>query len=695
MPSVVQTAVINSSAPYMLKERPQEPVVSAFTAVNGRTSPPSYLGPNGVHGVTTESQAVRPVTNSHQALDRAPSSSNLPSRNGWAPAPRVIENGYQNRHHQSGSVSPPLSSTQGSPTSPGKRKRSGSSEESSSDTSQDGTDSQGHPRLDSYEYHSSNHTGRAQTAPMDSQQQQQRTLPPIERPGNERGWTQQPQDARSNAYPEQHYQDARAMEHTHNIINGNPAQASQATSQPDTQDSMELSTIETTRAGAQVDPKRRKRQFANRTKTGCGTCRRRKKKCDEGKPECNNCTRGGFICEGYANKIPWPKNGVTKPQPLLQAKDQYPTQLYHNHGTNREAYPEQPAQPSVDGGRGRPIVVEEHERRNGWGQWGQHPQQPALPAEQQQRQSTEYNHPPAMGPQAGPVATDQQVPLTPQSAQQRQHNPRIYHHTPQTMSHVVNNTPAVTDGPMYHNSQHPHQAQHIHPPPQTSAQGPPPPPMRYTGPPPQNPQKSEKEKMLNYEPFLPYTQTLEGERQRCRSLCYRFNNYPNPEMKISKEELERHLRGIFLPPGVRYPRSSDLLAHVGVDVSVNPPFNCDYGYNVTIGDRVVIGANAKFLDSGRIIIGRNTTIGANVTIDTIKVPTNPKEVKGTHGSVTAAEITIGDNVYIGANVTICAGVKIGTGAIIHPGSVVVRDVPRDVSVKGPSAEVRSVYYDQE
>ena len=36
------------------------------------------------------------------------------------------------------------------------------------------------------------------------------------------------------------------------------------------------------------EQKKRKRQFANRTKTGCITCRRRKKKCDEGKPECRS-----------------------------------------------------------------------------------------------------------------------------------------------------------------------------------------------------------------------------------------------------------------------------------------------------------------------------------------------------------------------------------------------------------------------
>lgn len=36
----------------------------------------------------------------------------------------------------------------------------------------------------------------------------------------------------------------------------------------------------------QSDPKKRKRNFSNRTKTGCLTCRKRKKKCDEQKPEC-------------------------------------------------------------------------------------------------------------------------------------------------------------------------------------------------------------------------------------------------------------------------------------------------------------------------------------------------------------------------------------------------------------------------
>lgn len=63
----------------------------------------------------------------------------------------------------------------------------------------------------------------------------------------------------------------------------------------------------------------RKRQFVNRTKTGCGTCRRRKKKCDEAKPHCNNCLRGNFECAGYAEN-PCAKINVAKVLPPLPSQ---------------------------------------------------------------------------------------------------------------------------------------------------------------------------------------------------------------------------------------------------------------------------------------------------------------------------------------------------------------------------------------
>jgi hypothetical protein len=61
--------------------------------------------------------------------------------------------------------------------------------------------------------------------------------------------------------------------------------------------------------GNGIVPKR-KRNFSNRTKTGCMTCRRRKKKCDEGRPQCQ-----------YLNLTSHPHS--SNPRPKL-----YPWQLF-------------------------------------------------------------------------------------------------------------------------------------------------------------------------------------------------------------------------------------------------------------------------------------------------------------------------------------------------------------------------------
>ncbi|KAI6789186.1 hypothetical protein KC367_g1348 [Hortaea werneckii] len=48
-----------------------------------------------------------------------------------------------------------------------------------------------------------------------------------------------------------------------------------------------------------------KKASHSRSKTGCGTCRRRKKKCDETKPSCINCEKNNVVCDGYEPKQPW------------------------------------------------------------------------------------------------------------------------------------------------------------------------------------------------------------------------------------------------------------------------------------------------------------------------------------------------------------------------------------------------------
>jgi hypothetical protein len=64
-----------------------------------------------------------------------------------------------------------------------------------------------------------------------------------------------------------------------------------------------------------------KRKYAHRTRTGCITCRRRKKKWDEAKPKCNNCIRGNFECSGYPGKTPWSKINAANAPPQLQSQE--------------------------------------------------------------------------------------------------------------------------------------------------------------------------------------------------------------------------------------------------------------------------------------------------------------------------------------------------------------------------------------
>ncbi|KAF4945729.1 hypothetical protein FGADI_11732 [Fusarium gaditjirri] len=47
----------------------------------------------------------------------------------------------------------------------------------------------------------------------------------------------------------------------------------------------------------------RRRNVKTRNRNGCVTCRARRLKCDETKPECNNCIRLCMPCGGYANQI--------------------------------------------------------------------------------------------------------------------------------------------------------------------------------------------------------------------------------------------------------------------------------------------------------------------------------------------------------------------------------------------------------
>ncbi|ORY10882.1 hypothetical protein BCR34DRAFT_588314 [Clohesyomyces aquaticus] len=676
MPSVAQAPLMNSVS-FMLKEKSVEPVAPAFTAVNGRASPPSpprrtngVNGTIGANGMNGDSTHPRPLSNQRpeENQERRATSSR---REEWTSPPGTVENGLSSGRH---SASPP-NGERTSPGSPGKRKRSSSPEDvSSAESTPEAPSYQARRRLDSYVTESRDDSPpHSQTQTSRMEHSQQRPFAPLDRAEPDRNWP--PQDSkefvRGTFEPQQ--RESHRLEPSQENIDGQ-----RMTGIMDPQHYSERSsTAEITRAGVQVDPKKRKRVFANRTKTGCGTCRRRKKKCDEAKPECNNCNRGGFVCEGYANKIPWPKNGVSKPHVPLQAKDRFPmdsAQLYHSHGQtqsqpqSRDGYSEPNKQVASDGARTRPIVIEEQERqgsRNGWaGIWGE-PPRPSYPPEHPP--PSEYGRPP---PNDHQTDHSSQTP-----APLRQPKPRIYHHSQETMNPYGSKNPSVSGHLLQHQTQPNQNPTHSGPSSGALRTSNPPPPHYAQQPQPPKPQKTEKEKMLSGEPYFPFDNTLVEEREQCRNALFRFNSSVkgNPSLGISREERDRTLRTIIEAPWARAPRTPDPTpGRLGTSVFVDTPFTCDYGYNIRLGDHVVISPHCRLMDSCMISIGARTMLGENVTLQTKTVNTDPRKRQGSRGMVYAAGITIEEDVFIGCDVTILPGVKVGKGSTIAAGSVVTR-----------------------
>jgi maltose O-acetyltransferase len=129
----------------------------------------------------------------------------------------------------------------------------------------------------------------------------------------------------------------------------------------------------------------------------------------------------------------------------------------------------------------------------------------------------------------------------------------------------------------------------------------------------------------------------------------------------------------------------ELLGAVGTPVEIEPPFACDYGANVFVGDGLYVNFGCVILDCARVNIGRNVQIGPGVHIYTAYHPTDAAQ-RAT-GLELASPLCIGDNVWIGGGSIICPGVTIGEGTTVGAGSVVVREVPAGVVAAGNPCRV--------
>lgn len=133
----------------------------------------------------------------------------------------------------------------------------------------------------------------------------------------------------------------------------------------------------------------------------------------------------------------------------------------------------------------------------------------------------------------------------------------------------------------------------------------------------------------------------------------------------------------------------ELLPHAGSGLWLQPPFYCDYGYNIKIGEKVFFNFNCVVLDVMPVTIGSRTLFGPNVQLYTAMHPMNHQERAS--GLEYAKPITIGEDVWIGGSVVVCPGVTIGDRSVIGAGSVVTKNIPPDVFAAGnPCKVIRSL-----
>ena len=133
----------------------------------------------------------------------------------------------------------------------------------------------------------------------------------------------------------------------------------------------------------------------------------------------------------------------------------------------------------------------------------------------------------------------------------------------------------------------------------------------------------------------------------------------------------------------------DILGKIGEGSQILPPFRCNYGKHIKIGQKSFINFGVSMIDVGKIIIGDHVLIGPNTGIYTAIHPIDP-EIRS-KGVQKARPIIIEDKAWIGGSVTILPGVRIGYGAIVGAGAVVTKDVPAMTIVAGnPAKTIREI-----
>lgn len=178
---------------------------------------------------------------------------------------------------------------------------------------------------------------------------------------------------------------------------------------------------------------------------------------------------------------------------------------------------------------------------------------------------------------------------------------------------------------------------------------------------------NEWQKMLDGELYDASDADLAEKRRRARRLVRLFN-------ATTEEDIEQ-----------RQAIARELFGQIGHKFEIEPPFRCDYGSLISIGENFYANFGCVFLDCNRISIGDNVLLAPGVQIYAAHHPIDPPT--RVSGLELGSPVFIGNNVWIGGGAIICPGVSIGDNSAIGAGSVVTRSIPADVVAAGNPCRV--------
>jgi len=178
----------------------------------------------------------------------------------------------------------------------------------------------------------------------------------------------------------------------------------------------------------------------------------------------------------------------------------------------------------------------------------------------------------------------------------------------------------------------------------------------------------EKEKMLAGKPYRAFGGELVAERQVAKELIFEFNSLHPSKIEQRNKIIQR------------------LFGKTGKNFIIEPPFRCDYGYNISIGENFYANYNCTIIDCAKVTIGDNAFIAPNVSLFTAGHPVHP-DIRNDQLEY-AIPIFIGNNVWLGGGAIVNPGVTIGDNVVIGSGSVVTKDIPANVIAVGNPCRVK-------